>query len=73
MGIDEWMTRTTPPLQREFVMEDYPGYTDAILECLTCEARFEGLHLSPPAETFCPRCHTRGVRTIRVIRKIYYQ
>lgn len=73
MGIDTWLERKVVPATRRFSMEDYPGYTDSVLECLTCESQFEGLHITPVEKTLCPRCLSRGVKTLRVIRKIYLQ
>ena len=73
MGIDAWLDRKPAPTPRQFVIEHYPGYTDAILECLTCEAQFEGLFITEPHRTLCPRCQNRGVNVVRVIRKIYLQ
>ena len=73
MGIDAWMERKVLPLPRKFCLADFYGYTNGVLECLNCEATFEGLFIIPPVLTICPRCEKRGLKVIRVLRKIHLQ
>lgn len=73
MGINNWMDRKPSPQEKKFSMEDYPGYTDGILECLRCEARFEGLFDLEPEKIVCPRCGNQGVKVVCVVKKIWLQ
>lgn len=73
MGMDDWMNRKAEPLLTKFCIEDYPGYTDAILECLSCTAVFEGLYDINVNKIICPRCGNLGVKTVREVRRIYLQ
>ena len=73
MGLDEWMNRKVAPIAKAFCMEDYPGYTHAVMSCLSCEGQFEGLFHIEPSKIICPRCQTRGVKVIKRLRKVYLQ
>jgi hypothetical protein len=73
MAIEDWMNPKVEPQRKPLVIEDYPGYTNSILECLACEVWFEALYSIPLERTVCPKCLNRGVTEVRRIRKIYLQ
>lgn len=73
MAVDTWLEKPIPHLPKKVDVEDFPGYTQAILQCLTCEERYEGLYCVDLLVLSCPRCGVKGVKEVRRIRRIYLQ
>jgi hypothetical protein len=73
VGPEDWFHRDIKPIDNPWDICDFPGHFHEIVECLQCEAEFEGIRRSRPEVMICPFCRSMGVQVIRQIRKIYLQ
>ena len=73
MGVEVWLEKPIPQVTKKLNITDYPGYTYAVLQCLTCEDIYVGLYCVDLPVLSCPRCGVPGVKELRRIRRIYLQ